>query len=274
MTTQAATPVATALPPIGLGTWPLVGADATNSVLSGIEAGYRLVDTAAIYGNEGAVGVALAESGVPREELFVTTKLRGNDQVSGDIRGALEQSLELLGLDQLDLFLIHWPLPRIDRYVASFESMLACRDAGLVRYVGVSNFLELHLRRVVAETGEVPAVNQIQMDPSLARIPVRRANDELGIFTQSWSPLGRGDVLDNAVVSEIAGRIGCTPAQVVLAWHVAQGVVPVARSANPTRQAENLAALDVTLSGEDIEALNSLDRGESAARDVEAEEHF
>ena len=111
MTTQAATPVATALPPIGLGTWPLVGADATNSVLSGIEAGYRLVDTAAIYGNEGAVGVALAESGVPREELFVTTKLRGNDQVSGDIRGALEQSLELLGLDQLDLFLIHWPLP-------------------------------------------------------------------------------------------------------------------------------------------------------------------
>ena len=180
----------------------------------------------------------MAESGLPREELFVTTKLRGNDQVSGDIRGALEQSLERLGLDQLDLFLIHWPLPRIDRYVASFEAMLACRDAGLVRYVGVSNFLEHHVRRVVAETGEAPAVNQIQMDPSLARIPVRRANDELGIFTQSWSPLGRGDVLDNAVVSEIAGRMGCTPAQVVLAWHVAQGVVPVARSANPTRQAE------------------------------------
>ena len=200
MTTQAATPVATALPPIGLGTWPLVGADATKSVLSGIEAGYRLIDTAAIYGNEDAVGVALAESALPREELFVTTKLRGNDQVSGDIRGALEQSLERLGLDQLDLFLIHWPLPRIDRYVASFEAMLACRDAGLVRYVGVSNFLEHHLRRVVAETGEAPAVNQIQMDPSLARIPVRRANEELGIFTQSWSPLGRGDVLDNAVV--------------------------------------------------------------------------
>lgn len=192
MTTQTAVPIATVLPPVGLGTWPLVGADATKSVLSGIETGYRLIDTAAIYGNEDAVGVALAESGVPREELFVTTKLRGNDQVSGDIRGALEQSLELLGLDQLDLFLIHWPLPRIDRYVASFEAMLACRDAGLVRYVGVSNFLEHHLRRLVTETGEAPAVNQIQMDPSLARIPVRRANDELGIFTQSWSPLGRG----------------------------------------------------------------------------------
>jgi diketogulonate reductase-like aldo/keto reductase len=112
------------------------------------------------------------------------------------------------------------------------------------------------------------------MDPSLARIPVRRANDELGIFTQSWSPLGRGDVLDNAVVGDIAGRMGCTPAQVVLAWHVAQGVVPVARSANPTRQAENLAALDMTLTAEDVAALNSLDRGESASRDVEAEEHF
>ncbi len=164
MSAHTAAPVAPALPPIGLGTWPLVGADATKSVLSGIEAGYRLIDTAAIYGNEDAVGVALAESALPREELFVTTKLRGNEQVSGDIRGALEQSLERLGLDQLDLFLIHWPLPRIDRYVASFEAMLACRDAGLVRYVGVSNFLEHHLRRVVAETGEAPAVNQIQMD--------------------------------------------------------------------------------------------------------------
>ena len=127
MSAHTAAPVAPALPPIGLGTWPLVGADATKSVLSGIEAGYRLIDTAAIYGNEDAVGVALAESALPREELFVTTKLRGNDQVSGDIRGALEQSLERLGLDQLDLFLIHWPLPRIDRYVASFEAMLACR---------------------------------------------------------------------------------------------------------------------------------------------------
>ncbi|MDI9914932.1 aldo/keto reductase [Rhodococcus sp. IEGM 1379] len=274
MTTSATAPVATALPPIGLGTWPLVGAEATKSVLSGIEAGYRLIDTAAIYGNEDAVGVALAQSGVPREDLFVTTKLRGNDQVSGDIRGALEQSLQRLGLEQLDMFMIHWPLPRIDRYVATFEAMRACRDAGLVRYVGVSNFLGHHLRRLVDETGEAPAVNQIQMDPSIARIPVRSANDELGVFTQSWSPLGRGDVLDDAVVGAISHRIGCTAAQVVLAWHIEQGVVPVARSANPARQAENLASLDVRLTAEDIEALNSLDRGESAARDVEAEEHF
>ncbi|WKN54378.1 aldo/keto reductase [Rhodococcus opacus] len=262
------------IPPLGLGTWPLTGPDATRAVLSGIEAGYRLVDTATIYDNEDAVGVALAECGLPREELFVTTKLRGSDHVSGDIRGAVERGLKNLGLDRLDLFLIHWPLPRHDRYVAAFEAMLACRDAGLVRYVGVSNFLETHLRRVVTETGEAPAVNQIQMDPSLARLPVRRANDELGVFTQAWSPLGRGEVLDSPVVTDIARRLDRTPAQVVLAWHFAQGVVPVARSANPARQAENLAALDVRLTGADVDALNRLDRGESAARDVETEEHY
>lgn len=263
-----------ALPPIGLGTWPLTGADATRSVLSGIESGYRLIDTASIYRNEDAVGVALAESGLPRDDLFVTTKIRGNDQVSGDVRGALERSLENLNLDRLDLYLIHWPLPRIDRYSATFEAMLACRDAGLVRYVGVSNFLGHHLKRVVADTGEVPAVNQVQMDPSLARIPVRKANEALGALTQSWSPLGRGDVLGSPVVVDIAERIGATPAQVVLAWHLAQGVVPVARSANPVRQAENLAAQRVTLSASDLAALNGLDRGESEVRDVETEEHF
>ncbi|RZL81172.1 MAG: aldo/keto reductase [Rhodococcus sp. (in: high G+C Gram-positive bacteria)] len=262
------------IPPLGLGTWPLTGADATRAVLAGVEAGYRLIDTAAIYENEDAVGVAIGECGVPRDDLFVTTKLRGSDHVSGDIRGALERSLERLGLERLDLFLIHWPLPRLDRYVAAFAAMLACRDAGLVRYVGVSNFLEKHLRRVVDETGEAPAVNQIQMDPTLARLPVRRVNDELGVFTQSWSPLGRGEVLGAPVVVDTARRLDCTPAQVVLAWHRAQGVVPVVRSANPARQAENLAALDVRLTADDVAALNRLDRGETAARDVETEENF
>lgn len=266
--------VRAALPPIGLGTWPLVGDDATRAVLAGIDAGYRLIDTATVYENEDAVGAALATCGVPRDELFVTTKLRGGDQVSGDIRGAVERSLTRLGLDHLDLFLIHWPLPRLDRYSAAFEAMLQCRDAGLIRFVGVSNFLEHHLRRVIDDTGEVPAVNQIQMDPALARIPVRRAHDELGVFTQSWSPLGRGSTLDAPVVTEIAERLGHTPAQVILAWHRAHGVVPVARSANPQRQAENLAAADVRLDPADVAALDRLDRGEAAARDVEREEHL
>lgn len=262
------------LPPIGLGTWPLVGSAATEAVLAGIDAGYRQIDTASIYGNEDAVGAALTRSGVPRADLFVTTKIRGSDQVSGEIRGALGRSLDKLGLDRLDLYLIHWPLPRIDRYAATFEAMLSCREAGLVRYVGVSNFLGHHLRRLVAETGEAPAVNQIQLDPSLARVPVREVNDELGVLTQSWSPLGRGEVLADPTVVDIARRLECSAAQVVLAWHRAKGVVPVVRSASPSRQAENLAALTVTLSAEDLAALDGLDRGESAARDVEREEHF
>lgn len=263
-----------ALPPIGLGTWPLVGPDATAAVLAGLESGYRLIDTATIYDNEDAVGAALSTCGVDRAELFVTTKLRGRDHVSGDIRGAVERSLDRLGLDHLDLFLIHWPLPRLDRYVAAFEGILECRDAGLVRYAGVSNFLEHHLRRLVAETGEAPAVNQIQMDPTIARVPVRRAADELGVFTQSWSPLGRGETLRSPVVTAIAERLDVTPAQVILAWHLAHGVVPIARSANPARQAENLAAVHVRLEPADVAALDALDRGESAARDVEREEHF
>ncbi|MGW0018606.1 aldo/keto reductase [Rhodococcus sp. NPDC003382] len=268
------TDVRDALPPVGLGTWPLVGPDATAAVLAGIEAGYRLIDTATIYDNEDAVGTALTTCGVARDELFVTTKLRGSDHVSGDIRGAVERSLERLGLDYLDLFLIHWPLPRLDRYVAAFEGILECRDAGLVRYAGVSNFLEHHLRRVVSETGEAPAVNQIQMDPTLARVPVRRADNELGVFTQSWSPLGRGETLRSPVVTAIADRLGITAAQVILAWHRAHDVVPIARSANPQRQAENLAAAHVRLEPADVAALDDLDRGESAARDVEREEHF
>jgi 2,5-diketo-D-gluconate reductase A len=263
-----------ALPPIGLGTWPLRGPDATTAVLAGLESGYRLIDTATVYDNEDAVGAALATCGVARDELFVTTKLRGSDHVSGDIRGAVERSLDRLGLDYLDLFLIHWPLPRLDRYVAAFEGILECRDAGLVRYTGVSNFLEHHLRRVITETGEAPAVNQIQMDPTIARAPLRRAADGLGVFIQSWSPLGRGETLCLPVVTAIADRLDVTPAQVILAWHRAHDVVPIARSANPRRQVENLAAVDVQLEPADVAALDALDRGESAARDVEREEHF
>lgn len=267
-------PVRTAIPPIGLGTWPLTGGDATRCVLTAIEAGYRHIDTAAIYGNEDAVGLAVRECGLPRDDLFVTSKLRGNDHISGDIRGAVQRSLDTMGLDYLDMYLIHWPLIRFDRYADAFAGLLACRDAGLIRYAGVSNFLAHHLRRVTQDCGEAPAVNQIQMDPSLCRLPVRAVNDELGVLTSSWSPLGRGDVIENPVVAEIASAHGCTPAQAVLAWHLAVGVVPVARSANPQRQAQNLAALEVELTAEDITRLNGLDRGEAAARDVEREEHF
>jgi 2,5-diketo-D-gluconate reductase A len=263
-----------AIPAIGLGTWPLTGEPATDAVLTAIESGYRSIDTAAVYENEEAVGRALSECMVPRGELFVCTKLRGTDHVSGDVRGAIERSIDRLGLDYLDLFLIHWPLPKHNRYVAAFEALLDCRDAGLVRYVGVSNFTEKHLRRTTAATGEAPAVNQIQMDPTLARRPIRRVHDELGVVTQSWSPLGRGEVVASDVVAAIATRLGCTPAQVALAWHLHNGVVPIVRSANPARQAENLAARGIQLADDDIAALADLDRGESAARNPEKEEHY
>ncbi|MGB3485835.1 MAG: aldo/keto reductase [Mycobacterium sp.] len=268
------TDVRTDIPTIGLGTWPLTGDEATRSVLMGIEAGYRHIDTAAIYGNEDAVGRAVADCGLPRGQLFLTSKLRGNDHVSGDIRAAVQRSLDVMGLDYLDMYLIHWPMIRFDKYVDAFAGLLACRDAGLIRYAGVSNFLGHHVRRVAQECDEAPAVNQIQMDPSLCRLPVRAVNDELGVLTSSWSPLGRGEVLDHPVVADIATAHGCTPAQAVLAWHLAQGVVPVARSADAQRQAQNLAACEINLSQDDIVRLNALDRGEAAARDVEREEHF
>lgn len=260
------------MPPIGFGTWPLTGPDAVTAVLAGLEAGYRHLDTATIYDNEDAVGEALRRSGLPRSKVFVTSKLRGRDHVDGDVHGAVERSLERLGLDQVDLYLIHWPMTRFDKYADAFVALLECRAAGLVRHVGVSNFIGTHLRKVVAAAGEAPAVNQIQMDPTLARVPVREVDDELGVLTCSWSPLGRGEVLRDPVVADIAERHGCSPAQAVLAWHRAQGVVPIVRSADPVRQAQNLASLDVALDAEDLTRLDTLDRGESAARDVDEEQ--
>ncbi|GAA4406665.1 aldo/keto reductase [Tsukamurella soli] len=271
--------IADRLPLIGLGTWPFTGARCTDNVLAGLDTGYRLIDTAAKYENEDAVGAALARSGLPRGEYVVTTKLRGRDHIGApdgtpSVRVAVEQSLERLGLDRVDLLLIHWPLPRRGRYVAAYEQLLACRDAGLIRWVGVSNFLGRHLQALVGATGEAPALNQIQMDPTIARTPVRADDDALGVLTQSWSPLGRGDALDDPAIAHVAEEHAATPAQIVLAWHLAHGVRPVVRTSNAARQRENLAATGIRLTDADVAALDALDRGESAARDVETHEEF
>ncbi|ROZ98989.1 aldo/keto reductase [Gordonia sp. OPL2] len=270
-TTPQSTPLRTQIPSIALGTWPLVGADAERAVVDAFDVGYRHIDTATIYGNEDAVGRAIESSGVSRAELFVTSKLRGSDHISGDVRGAVERSLARMGLDYLDMYLIHWPLPRFDRYV---DALLRCRESGLIRHAGVSNFLGKHLRRVTEMVGEAPALNQIQMDPTLCRIPIREVADELGTVVAGWSPLGRGHVLDHPVVVEIAGMRNCSPAQVVLAWHLSHGVLPVVRSADATRQAENLAATGIALEADEVAEIDALDTGEDAARDVENEEHF
>lgn len=242
---------------IGFGTWPFQHDDAERAVASAIEVGYRLIDTAAKYGNEAAVGSGIRASGVARDELRIQTKLRGDDH--GDVRGALGRSLDALGVDVLDSWLIHWPLPMLGRYSEAWAEMVRLRDEGLVREIGVSNFLPEHLDALERATGVRPAVNQIQCDPTIARTELRTELGERGIGVQAWSPLGRGgEVLRAEPVLRIADARGWTPAEVVLAWHGTVGSVPIARSADAVRQRQNLAAVALRLDEAELAALAAL----------------
>lgn len=237
--------------PIGFGTWPFNDEEAVRAVASAIEIGYRLIDTASKYENERSVGRGIAASGVPREEIFVQTKLRGHDH--GDVRGALERSLDRLGVDYLDSWLIHWPLPMVGLYADAFQHMAQAKNEGLVRSIGVSNFLPEHLDVLQEEAGLVPAVDQLPCDPSLNRPELRAELETRGIQMQAWSPLARGgEVLEAKPVVEIAEFRGLTPGQVVLAWHRANDIVPIARSGNPQRQRENLEAMSVELTAAEV----------------------
>ena len=263
------------LPMIGLGTWPMDDDQAAVAVRTALQAGYRLVDTAAKYGNEVGVGRGLRDSGIPRSELVVTTKLRGSEQGYDATRAALHASLHRLGLDYVDLYLIHWPLPRQDKYLESYRAMLAMRGEGLIRSVGVSNFTKAHIERLDRETGVLPAVNQIQLSPALPRAALHTYLEKHGIVTQSYSPLGRRqDVHRQPVVRELAQRYGRTPEQVILRWHVQQELVVIPKSADPARQRANLAVFDFELSHEDMSRLRALDQGESAAVDPDRYEEF
>lgn len=257
-----------AIPQLGLGTGSMDDAEAERAVVAGIEAGYRLFDTAALYGNERGVGAGLRAAGVPREELFVTTKVRSEDQGYERTLAAFEASVERLGLDYVDLYLIHWPVPWEDRYVPTWQAFIALREQGRVRAIGVSNFKPAHIERLVEVTGVAPAVNQIELHPLVARAQPREYDTSHGIVTQSWSPLGKGtDLLDQPVVARLAERHHRSPGQVVLRWHVQLGLVPIPKSADPGRIAANLDVFDFTLSDEDMAALAALDRGEDAAVD-------
>jgi 2,5-diketo-D-gluconate reductase A len=263
------------IPLIGLGTWPMDDNQAAAAVRSGLRLGYRLVDTAAKYGNEIGVGRGLRESGIPRSEVVVTTKLRGADQGYDTTKAALHASLDRLGLDYVDIYLIHWPLPRLERYLDSYRAMLALRGQGLIRSVGVSNFTKAHIARLDRETGVLPAVNQIQLSPALPRTALRTYLEKHGIVTQSYSPLGRKEGAHQApVVRELAQRYGRTPEQVILRWHVQQELVAIPKSADPRRQRANLDVFDFALSPEDMSRLRALDRGESAAVDPDRHEEF
>ncbi|WP_053755202.1 aldo/keto reductase [Streptomyces sp. MMG1533] len=231
----------TTIPALGLGTWPMDDTQAEQAVRSALEAGYRLVDTATNYRNETGVGRGVAGSGVPREEIVVTTKLPGRHQGYEETLASFEESRARLGLDHVDLYLIHWPLPRVDKYVDSWKAMIRLREEGLVRSIGVSNFTAEHIDRLEKETGVLPAVNQIELHPFFPQDELRAFHADKGVLTESWSPLGRGSaLLEDPVVARVAEAHGVTPGQVVLRWHVQLGAIPIPKSADPERQRHNL----------------------------------
>ncbi|MFT8711148.1 aldo/keto reductase [Komagataeibacter rhaeticus] len=247
------------IPAMGFGTYPLDNPQAEAAVREALTAGYRLFDTASRYGNESGVGTGLVSFDVGREDIFVTTKLRGADQGFDSTLRAFEASLARLKMSYVDLYLIHWPLPLKDQYVESWKAMIRLRDEGRIRSIGVSNFLPEHLRRLVDETGVTPAVNQIEMHADFAQGPLRAVHEKLGILTGAWSPLGRGRLLENPVVQRIAARHGRSGAQVLLRWIIDRGAVPIPKSAHPERMRANLHSFDFQLTADDMRDLATLD---------------
>ncbi|GAA2925809.1 aldo/keto reductase [Kitasatospora cinereorecta] len=241
------------IPAVGLGTWPLDDAAAEQAVVGALGLGYRLVDTALNYRNETGTGRGIARGGVPREDLFVTTKVPGRHHGYEETLASFEESRRNLGLEYVDLYLIHWPLPRVGKYVDTWKALIRLREDGLVRSVGVSNFTAAQLDRLEQETGVVPAVNQIEMHPLFPQKELRAVHAAKGIRTESWSPLARGrQVLKDPVVVAAARAHGVTPGQVVLRWHTQLGAVPIPKSADPGRQRENLDLFGFELTPQEL----------------------
>jgi 2,5-diketo-D-gluconate reductase A len=256
------------IPQLGFGVYQVPPEDTADVVGTALELGYRHIDTAEMYGNEKGVGEAVAKSGIARDEIFVTSKLNNGFHRRDDALRAFDESLERLGLEQLDLFLIHWPLPGIDvDYVETWKAMEEIYAGGRARAIGVSNFNPHHLRRLFAETEVRPAVNQIEVHPFLAQDDVRAFNADHEIVTEAWSPIAQGKVLDDPAVVAIAERVGRTPAQVVLRWHIQRGDVVFPKSVTRERIEQNLALFDFELGTEDMASLTGLDRGERTGPD-------
>jgi 2,5-diketo-D-gluconate reductase A len=265
------------IPQLGLGTAMLYDDVVIDAIAAAAEVGIRHVDTAVRYENEAAVGEGLRRTGILREEFFVTTKLDGPYQGADRAVGGLRDSLARLGLDWVDLLLIHWPLPARDLYVDTWRTFERLQAEGLTRAIGVSNFTIAHLERLAAETGTVPAVNQIQLDPRITRMDQRAYHEAHGIVTESYSPLGGGSgaasFLRDPIIGEIAERIGRSPAQVVLRWHVQQGLVAIPRSGNRGRLAQNAEVFSFELDADAMSALARLDAGPGAGVDSERVGH-
>lgn len=254
------------MPQLGTGIWQVPEDDTARVLGDAIRIGYRLIDGAKAYQNEAGLGAAIRDTDVARDELFITTKLWNSDQGHDAALRAFDGSMDRLGLDYLDLYLIHWPVPAADLYVETWKALIRLRDEGRVRSIGVANFHAAHLNRLIDETGVTPALNQIELHPTLAQSHLRQTDADLGIVTQSWTPLGRGD-FDLQEVAMVAERTGRTPAQVVLRWHLQQGLSVIPKSTSADRLAENFAVLDFELSPEDMAVLDALDRGHRTGPD-------
>lgn len=248
------------IPQIGLGTWPLVGDECARVVAEAIAMGYRLIDTAYAYQNENGVGRGIKDSGVAREEIFITTKFNKDDHSVDGVQRAFERSAEALNVDYIDLMLVHWPNPEHNMYVEAWLGLIALQEQGKVRHIGTSNFLPEHLDRIIGATGVTPALDQLQVNPRYSQPEARAYNVAHGIVTQSWSPLGQGnDLLQTPAIVDMAARYDATPAQVVLAWHLALGLGIVPKSSEPVRMRQNLEAGALVLTPEDVAALSALE---------------
>ncbi|SHL41983.1 aldo/keto reductase [Actinacidiphila paucisporea] len=257
----------TSIPQLGFGVYQIEPQDTREAVRTALETGYRHIDTAEMYGNEKEVGQAVRDSGLPRGEVFVTSKLNNGHHAYGDALAAFDRSMEDLDLEYLDLFLIHWPLPAVGDYVETWQALEEIYRSGRAKAIGVSNFQPSHLERLLRETGTVPAVNQIEIHPYLTQDDVRAFGTDHGIATEAWSPIAQGKVLDDPVITEIAGRLERTPAQVTLRWHIQRGDIVFPKSVTPARVEENFRLFDFELTPADMAAITALDRGERLGPD-------
>lgn len=267
------------LPVIGLGTVHIQGATGLESILTALDAGYRLIDTSTNYHNEGMVGAAIRRTPISRHEILVTSKLPGLAHQYDMAIKLIQESLYRTGLDYFDIYLIHWPLPKRDLYVEAWQALIDAQKFGLIRSIGVSNFTREHLNRIIAETGVTPAINQIERHPYFNNLETVRANNELGILTQAWSPFGRDklNVLEDPVIKELAMKYDKEPSQIVIRWNLQQNVQPIVKAASAKHQLANLDVLDFELQVSDMERINALDRGEAgriAGQDPDEYEEF
>lgn len=263
------------MPRLGLGTWPMDDVEAEEAVATAIQSGYRLIDTAFNYGNEVGVGRGIAASGVPRSEIFVTTKLNREDHGVDEVRRAFERSATKLGVDTIDLFMIHWPNPDHGRYVEAYQGLVQLLGEGLIGGIGLSNFKPAHIDRVVAATDVLPDVDQIELDPTQSRADVRTYLTQHEIVCEAWSPLGgqRSDLRNHPTIARIAEDHGKTPAQIVLRWHMEIGNVTMPKSSNPQRQRENLDVFGFTLTDAEVHEIDALDEGDAKLTDSDVFGH-